>query len=134
MWQFLSPLIGPTVNKILDLIPNVNERAKAKEKFEFELMTAVNAASEAQTKINLAEAAHRSVFVAGWRPSIGWTCSLALFYSFVAHPILSWYVAIYHPEIASLPKLEIGELMTLVLGMLGLGGMRSYEKNKGVTR
>jgi hypothetical protein len=64
-WNILQPIIGPIVEKLVDRIPNPNERAKAKEQFEMELMQAVTSASTQQNKINEIEAAHKSVFVAG---------------------------------------------------------------------
>ena len=70
-FNFLLPAVTPIIDKLVDLIPNSNERARAREKFEFELMKAVNDAAEQQNAVNQVEAAHNSVFVAGWRPFIG---------------------------------------------------------------
>lgn len=81
----------------------------------------------AQLEINRAEAAHKSVWVSGWRPFCGWVCGAALAYSFVAYPIVLLWV----PDA---PRIEMDELMTILLGMLGLGGLRTYEKHKGVAR
>jgi TorA maturation chaperone TorD len=86
-WNILQPIIGPIVEKLVDRIPNPNERAKAKEQFEMELMQAVTSASTQQNKINEIEAAHQSVFVAGWRPFIGWICGIGLFWAFVLQPM-----------------------------------------------
>ena len=84
---------------------------------------------ELQSEINKLEAQHRSLFVSGWRPSLGWVCSLAFAYHFVAFPIIK---TIY-PEI-EFPVLETEPLFTVLLGMLGLGGMRTFEKLKDKTR
>ncbi len=89
-------------------------------------------AAEAQQQVNAVEAAHMSVFVAGWRPAVGWICALAFGYHFIAHPLLIWCVAVFLPEMTPPPPLSLGELMPVLLGMLGLGGMRSYEKKNGV--
>jgi len=86
-----------------------------------------------QLEINKAEAQNASVFVAGWRPAIGWVCALALFYQYLVRPIAQGvFAAAGHP----LPPL-VGlddNLWQLLLGMLGLGGLRTYEKVQGVTK
>ena len=79
-----------------------------------------------QTKINELEAQHRSVFVAGWRPFCGWICSVALFYNFVIRDLFIWA---FQPEIIP-PAIQMDHLMTILMGMLGLGGLRTYEKIK----
>ena len=79
-----------------------------------------------QTKINEIEAQHRTVFVAGWRPFIGWICGVALAYNFVLRDVFIW---ITQPEIIP-PALQMDHLMTVLMGMLGLGGLRTYEKIK----
>lgn len=80
----------------------------------------------AQVELNKVEAAHRSLFVAGWRPAIGWVCCLGLLYSFLLQPIL---VAVG----VNAPVLNSTELHSLVIGMLGFGGFRTFEKIKGKT-
>jgi uncharacterized protein (DUF2062 family) len=88
---------------------------------------------QGQLDINKTEAASESVFVAGWRPFIGWTCGVAFAYKFVAAPVAALVLtAVGHP--ITLPVLEFGEMMPVLFGMLGLGAFRSYEKVKGVTR
>lgn len=86
-----------------------------------------------QLEINKAEAQNSSVFVAGWRPAIGWVCAMALFYQYLVRPIAQGaFAAAGHP----LPPL-VGlddNLWQLLLGMLGLGGLRTYEKVQGVTK
>lgn len=84
---------------------------------------------EIQAKINEIEAQHRSIFVSGWRPSVGWVCSLAFAYHFVAFPI----IRTLYPDI-DFPQLDTEPLFTVLMGMLGLGGLRTYEKLKGKTR
>lgn len=84
----------------------------------------------AQMTVNKQEAASEKLFVAGWRPSVGWICSLALGYQFLLNPFLVW-AALYN-EIPAPPEIDTTALMTLLVGMLGLGGYRTYEKLKGV--
>lgn len=81
---------------------------------------------ELQSEINKMEAKHRTIFVAGWRPFIGWVCGVALAYNFVLRDMLVWYMG---AETAP-PALQMEHLMTVLIGMLGLGGMRTFEKFK----
>ena len=131
----LQPILGPAINKILDLIPNSNERARAKEEFELALLDPSVEAQTAQTEINKIEAAHSNVFVSGWRPAIGWTCGLGIMWSFFMEPILTWVAVTFHVvELETLPGLDTGPLLTLVMAMLGLGTLRTFEKKNGVAR
>lgn len=79
---------------------------------------------ELQGEINKIEAQHRTIFVAGWRPFIGWVCGFALAYNFVLRDLLVWW---FGPETAP-PALQMEHLITVLVGMLGLGGMRTFEK------
>ena len=79
---------------------------------------------ELQTKINEAEAQHRSIFVAGWRPFIGWVCGVALAYNFVLRDLIIFVVGNDFVP----PALQMDHLMTVLMGMLGLGAFRTYEK------
>lgn len=85
----------------------------------------------AQIEVNKAEAASASVFVAGWRPFIGWICGLGLACQFIIGPIFTWASALLkHPT--PFPTLDYSSLSTLLLGMLGLGGLHTYERVQGV--
>lgn len=80
----------------------------------------------AQAEINRTEAQHKSVFVAGWRPFIGWVCGVGIAIAFVVKPIVEWFVE------EELPALDVGQLIALVVAMLGVAGYRTYEKRAGV--
>lgn len=86
-----------------------------------------------QLQINIEEAKSQSVFVAGWRPGIGWVCGAALAYTYVIQPFLVFFLIAVHrvfdPKL--LPAIDSAELMTLLLSLLGLAGMRSFDKSKG---
>ncbi len=82
-----------------------------------------------QMAINETEAKHASWFVAGWRPFVGWTCGIALAYHFVLQQFLAFVLSCFNVKF-SLPFLDMGELMTILMGMLGLGAFRTYEKTK----
>ena len=88
-------------------------------------------ASQSQNEVNAIEARHASVFVAGWRPFIGWVCGFSVAYNFIVHPLLTWMAEIWFPGMEP-PALNIEGLMSIVMGMLGLGAMRTYEKYKNV--
>jgi len=91
----------------------------------------------AQVEVNKAEAASGSVFKGGWRPAVGWICAVAFGYHFVLQPLLvfvlvSFNIIWIHPN--DLPQFDMSSLMTVMMGMLGLGGLRTYEKQKGITK
>lgn len=86
----------------------------------------------AQLKVNEEEAKSDKLFVAGWRPFIGWTCGVALAWQFIGLPLALFVVALTGANIGSLPQFDYAQLSPILLGMLGLGAMRSYEKVKGV--
>ena len=91
-------------------------------------------AAMAQVEVNKAEAQHRSVFVAGWRPFLGWCLSFAMAWHFVLAPMTMFVCTYAGVEIPELPTFDMDSLMTVLLGMLGLGGLRTVEKVKGITK
>jgi hypothetical protein len=116
--------------KVLDkFIPDPEAKAKA----ESELRGALMQWDGQQSQVNAVEAANSSVFVAGWRPFVGWTCGVAFAYHFVVQPLALFILATFG-HIVAVPQFAMETLLTVLLGMLGLGGLRSYEKIKGVTR
>jgi hypothetical protein len=122
MWKVLLGLLkGGDGRKSVagNLAWEIREAIKGKELDPNELISL-------QTKINEIEAQHRTVFVAGWRPFIGWVCGIALAYNFVIRDLFIWLI---NPDIVP-PALQMEHLMTVLLGMLGLGGLRTYEKIK----
>lgn len=86
-----------------------------------------------QLEINKIEAASPSLFKSGWRPAVGWICVLGLAYNFLIYPLLGWLAAIFTPTITP-PPLISDFLMELVLALLGLGALRTFEKFKGVSK
>ena len=86
-----------------------------------------------QAAINVEEAKNGSVFVSGWRPAVGWVCVIALAYHYVLSPFAYWTAKCFFPAVPALPSLDLGELMTLLIGMLGLGAMRSFDKVRANT-
>jgi hypothetical protein len=122
----LSSLIVPATKLLDKFIPD----ADTKQKIAHELATMsekhAQELAKSQIEVNKTEAAHKSLFVAGWRPAIGWICGISLLYSTMLSPILGiWF---------TVPPVNDELLSTVLMGMLGLGAMRSFEKVKGVQR
>lgn len=125
--------------KVIDrLFPDPTQAANAKleliklqQSGELAMMSADVEIAKSQMAVNQAEAATGGLFIAGWRPFIGWTCGAAFAYKFVLAPALAFgMTAAGHP--ITLPVLDFTEMSTVLLGMLGLGGLRTVEKIKGV--
>jgi hypothetical protein len=122
----LQALIGPVSNLLDKFI--LDKDVKAKLSHEISTMAERHAQelAKGQLEVNKAEAAHKSLFVAGWRPAVGWSCCFALVYSTILSPILGiWF---------TVPPVDSSLLTTVLMGMLGLGAMRTVEKTKGVQR
>ena len=129
MLGIADSVIG-VAGKILDKFV---EDKDLKTKLEAELKTQLVSLDLAQAQANIEQAKHPSLFVSGARPAIMWVCCFALGWQFILAPISSWGLAIWYPVI-TLPVLDTQSLMTLMLSLLGLGGMRTAEKWKGVAR
>ena len=125
------------LEKLIDPISNILDKFVAdkdlKQKLEHELKTELHRANMAQIEVNKVEAQHRTVFVAGWRPFTGWVCATALAYHFIIEPVLVFFLSWYGVQI-QLPQFDMGSLLTVLMGMLGLGGLRTYEKKQGLTK
>jgi len=104
-----------------------------RKKLDHELKTQLVSLDLAQAQANIEQAKHPSIFVSGARPAIMWICAFVLAWQFIVAPIASWAFAIWYP-VVELPALDTQALMTLLMSLLGLGGMRSFEKMKGVAR
>ncbi|MGB2573877.1 MAG: 3TM-type holin [Henriciella sp.] len=125
------PLVKDVVGSFLPEDPK--KRAEAERKIEAQLTEHLAKIDMAQLEVNKTEAAHRSVFIAGWRPFVGWACGVSLAWSYICQPILTFALvqAGYGVE---LPALDMSQMMPVLMGMLGLGGLRSFEKYKGVSK
>lgn len=130
----LQALIGPVTGLLDKFIEDKDAKAKLAHEIATMAEKHAHEANMAQVQVNQAEAQHRSIFVAGWRPFIGWVCGIALAYHFVLSPIILFGVAFTGVVIPALPEFDMGSLMTVLMGMLGLGGLRTFEKSKGLTK
>ncbi len=119
--------------KVIDkLFPDKTQADAAKAKLLEMQATGELQLALGQQAINQAEAQNSSVFVAGWRPAVGWVCVIGLLYTFLLRPLMAWGSGIWVIPVP--PPLDMGDLFTLLAGMLGLGTMRTFEKTKGVAR
>lgn len=132
--NLLKGVIGPIVDGFLKFIPDKNARAEAKEQMESQMLIGLTGLVQGQLAINVKEAEHGSIFVAGWRPFIGWVCGTALVWNFIVRPIATWAAFLNGVDLDGMPELNSAELQSILLGMLGLGGLRTYEKRLGVAR
>ena len=134
MMGLIKAALGPILDGVLKLIPDKGARAKAKEQFESQMLGAMVGLVQGQLEINKIEAKHPSVFVAGARPFLLWVCGAGYAWTFVLQPLANWALVASGSAVEPLPSLDLGPLSTLTLGMLGLGGLRTYEKRLGVAR
>lgn len=129
----ISALIGP-VSDILDkFIPDRD----LKERLSHEIATMAERHAQekvmAQIEVNKVEAAHKNMFVAGWRPAIGWICALGMAGNFLIIPFVNMGLELAETGV-NVPMIPLSEMMPVLMGMLGLGAMRTYEKTNGVAR
>lgn len=130
---FLSKLvglgIGDAANGIANVIDKFVETPEEKNAAKVVLTKIAQRPHEWQAEINKIEASHRTIFVAGWRPAIGWICALGLFWGWIVGPIL-----VFAFPGRALPEINTAEALTLVTSLLGLGVLRTYEKKAKTTR
>ena len=129
----IGALAGPLMGLIDDLFTSDEERAEAKVK----LLEMEQNGELAQIAVNMQEAKSENVFISGWRPAVGWTCTAAFAYAFVLQPFAAFIALVSGMDpalLAALPDLDIGSMMPVLLGMLGLGAMRTYEKKSNTNK
>lgn len=123
--------IGDTVDKLFtsdeERLEKQNEILKTNREYDLQENKLIAEQNIAQTEVNKVEAGSSSLFVAGWRPAIGWVGAIALFYQFIAYPLLLWLPLDKAPP----TPMDYTMLYTLITGMLGIAGLRSYDKAKG---
>ena len=128
MISALIPQIAPILGNVLDrFFPDKEKAAEAQRAIETALLENAAQINLAQVEVNKEEAQHRTVFVAGWRPFIGWVCGVALAWHFVGVPVTLFFIAWSGAEVPELPVFDMNSLMTVLTGMLGLGGLRTFE-------
>lgn len=140
MGIFTSKILGKTIGGIFGVIDDLHMSGEEKANAKFRISELAAAADIAQIEVNKQEAKSGMLFVSGWRPFVGWTCGSALAWTFVLSPIVqstAFYVAEFTGrdiDLTGLPSFDLAVLMPVLLGMLGLGTMRTYEKVNDVAR
>lgn len=132
MNPLVAALIEPVTGLLEKVIPDVDKRRELAHEIATLAEKQAHEQIVAQINLNKQEAAHNSLFVAGWRPFTGWTCGVALAFNFVVAPLAGPFIE-FHTTV-KLEPLDLDVMLPVLLGMLGLGGMRSYEKRNGVAR
>ena len=130
----IDKLIGPVTGLLDKFIEDKDQKAALAHEIATMSSKHAQQLALAQISVNAAEAASGSIFKGGWRPFIGWTCGLAFFYHFVGQPVAVFVMTVMGTEIPTLPEFDMGTLLTVLGGMLGIGGLRTYEKQKGITK
>lgn len=131
----LLPIIGEVIKKV---IPDPVAAAEANYKVldlaqrgELTHLDAEVKIALGQIEINKIDAASASFFKGGWRPAVGWTCTFGLFYEFILRPLLPWFLTIAGVQVPPLPPSDMGTLITMLGGLLGLGALRTVERVQG---
>ena len=131
--SILNSLLGP----VTGLLDKFIEDKDKKNQIAYELSTMAEKHAQelakGQIEVNKAEAAHKSLFVAGWRPAIGWVCVLGMAGNFITIPITNMILELMGSSV-TVPLIPTAEMMPILMGMLGLGAMRTVEKTKNVQR
>ena len=129
----ILPAILPTVGKLVDkLFPDEEAAKREKLKIEQELLKQLQSVDLAQIEVNKVEAAG-NMLQRSWRPTIGWVCALAFAYHFLVQPMIIFIASISGQQIP-LPAFDMSALMSVTMGLLGLGGLRTFEKMKGISK
>lgn len=132
-----SLLGGPLLEKAADLFKSYQDGKLSKAELKFEIETLEERHKQelalAQIDVNKTEAAHKSLYVAGWRPFIGWVCGAGFALNFLVAPFATFAAQLAGTDII-FPMADLTMMTPVLMGMLGLGTLRSYEKAKGVSR
>ena len=126
---FLLDPVSGLLGKIAEFIPNPEERQKAQLQIQSLLMQAYVTADQQQRDINKVEAASPSLFVAGWRPAVGWLCVFTLAWTWFVGPMFSWFLLVFGVHsVPALPTVNEAQANDLLYALLGIGAMRTADK------
>jgi hypothetical protein len=131
--QLAQSLVAPVTGILDKFIEDKDQKAAMAHEIATIADKQANEQAKAQIQLNAVEAAHTSMFVAGWRPSIGWVCSLAMLMNFILLPLINAGLEFGGVDL-HIDLIDMETMMPVLFGMLGLGGMRTAEKIKGVQR
>ncbi len=129
--SILKSLIQPVTSILDKFIPDADTKQKIAHEIATMAEKYAHESAMAQIEVNKTEARHRNLFVAGWRPAVGWTCCLAMASNFLVIPMANFALALADSTV-NIPLIDLSTMMPVLMGMLGLGAMRTVEKTKGV--
>lgn len=127
----VKELVGPVTGLLSEFIEDKDQKARLAHEIATMAERHANENAKAQLEVNRVEAAHSNIFVSGWRPFIGWTCGLGMFGNFITIPFANFVLALLSYEIV-IPLVPLETMMPVLMGMLGLGAMRSFEKTRKI--
>lgn len=133
-WQsIVTKLVGGSVGDMAEGVANAIDKfvetEEEKKAAELLLIKMQQNPDKWQLEVNKIEATHKSLFIAGWRPAVGWICVGALSWGWLIAPVLQFF----YPD-QKMPGIEVGEAISLIMAMLGMGSLRTYEKRNGLTK
>ena len=130
------PNLSPIINGLFSLVDNLFTTDEEREQARIKIMSMYQAGQLAQLEVNKVEASSNNAFVAGWRPFIGWVCGVAFAWAFILFPVFTWLVTAFGlpVDVTLLPSPDLGEMLPVLMGMLGLGTLRTYEKKHGIAK
>ena len=129
----IDKLIGPVTGLLDKFIEDKDQKAKLAHEVATMAQKHALELSRAQLDVNKAEAQHRSIFVSGWRPAVGWVCVLGMAGNFMVIPFSNFVLALLEIPV-KIPLIDTATMMPVLMGMLGLGTLRTYEKKAGVSK
>ena len=129
----IDQLIGPITGLLDKFIEDKDQKARLAHDVATMAQKHAQELAKAQLDVNKVEAAHKSMFVAGWRPAVGWVCCVGLASNYLFIPMANFVLVLSNSSV-TVPALDLSGMMPVLMGMLGLGAMRSYEKVNGVSR
>ena len=132
--SLLNTLVGPVTGLLDKFIEDKDQKAALAHEIATMSQKHAQELSIAQIEVNKAEAASGSIFKGGWRPAVGWVCAIAFAYHFIIKDLIIFGCSFAGIDIPELPEFDMGTLLTVLGGMLGIGGLRTYEKQKGLTK
>lgn len=128
----IPAMIKSGVDLIDKFIPDTDSKNRAKEAWQLRVLEIAAQEATQQSATNTVEASHPSLFIGGWRPAVGWVCAFSFAWICFGQPLFSWIYALTTKQPAPVVELPTEMLMTVLLGMLGLGTLRTLEKIKSV--
>jgi hypothetical protein len=129
----IDKLIGPVTSLLDKFVEDKDQKAKLAHEVATMAQRHAQELAKAQLEVNKAEAQHKSLFVSGWRPAVGWCCVFGMMGNFMVIPFTNFVLALLKIDV-TVPLIDTATMMPVLMGMLGLGAMRTYEKRTGVSK